>query len=93
MCLGIPAKIVDEPNDNGMAEVEILGVRRFVGTHMVPDAKVGDFVLVHAGFALEIISEQFALETLELFRQMELPGTEDLEPMELTPIERPAHLS
>lgn len=93
MCLGIPAKIVDEPNDNGMAEVEILGVRRFVGTHMVPDAKVGDFVLVHAGFALEIISEQFAKETLELFRQMEMPGTEDLEPIELTELERPSHLS
>lgn len=93
MCLGIPAKLVDEPNDNGMAEVEILGVRRFVSTHMVPTAKLGDFVLVHAGFALEIISEQFAAETLELFRQMEMPGTENLEPIELPELERPMGLS
>jgi len=40
-------------------------------------------VLVHAGFALEVISEQFAAETLELFRQMGMPGTEDLEPLEV----------
>lgn len=83
MCLGIPAKIVDGPNDNQMAEVDILGVRRWVSIHMVPEAKIGDFVLVHAGFALEIISERFAAETLELFRQMEMPGTEQLEPLEL----------
>lgn len=83
MCLGIPAKIVDGPNDNQMSEVDILGVRRWVSVHMVPEAKIGDFVLVHAGFALEIISEQFAAETLELFRQMEMPGTENLEPLEL----------
>ncbi|KAF0208294.1 MAG: HypC/HybG/HupF family hydrogenase formation chaperone [Actinomycetota bacterium] len=83
MCLGIPAKIVDGPNDNQMAEADILGVRRWVSIHMVPEAKQGDFVLVHAGFALEIISEQFAAETLELFRQMEMPGTEHLEPLEM----------
>lgn len=83
MCLGIPAKIIGEPNDNGMAQVEILGVTRHVSIHMVPAAVVGDHVLVHAGFALEVISEQFAAETLELFRQMGLPGTEDLEPLEV----------
>jgi len=83
MCLGIPAKIIGEPNDNGMAEVEILGVTRHVSIHMVPAAVGGDHVLVHAGFALEVISEQFAAETLELFRQMGLPGTEDLEPLEV----------
>ena len=83
MCLGIPAQIVNGPNDNQMSEVDILGVRRWVSIHMVPNAKIGDFVLVHAGFALEIISEQFAAETLELFRQMEMPGTENLEPIEL----------
>ncbi|MCE5204007.1 MAG: HypC/HybG/HupF family hydrogenase formation chaperone [Coriobacteriales bacterium] len=83
MCLGIPAKIITEPNDNGMAEVEIMGVTRWVSLHMVPQAKVGDHVLVHAGFALEVISDEFAAETLELFRQMGMPGTENLEPMEV----------
>lgn len=69
MCLGIPARIVSEPNENGMAQVEILGVTRWVSLHMVPDAKPGDHVLVHAGFALEVISEEFAAETLELLRE------------------------
>jgi len=69
MCLGIPARIVSEPNENGMAQVEILGVTRWVSLHMVPDAKPGDHVLVHAGFALEVISEEFARETLDLLRE------------------------
>ncbi len=69
MCLGIPAQIVSEPNENGMAQVKILGVTRWVSLHMVPDAKPGDHVLVHAGFALEVISEEFAAETLELLRE------------------------
>lgn len=69
MCLGIPAKIIGEPNDNGMAQVDILGVTRWVSLHMVPNARLGDHVLVHAGFALEVISEDFARETLELLRE------------------------
>jgi hydrogenase expression/formation protein HypC len=89
MCLGIPATLTSEQNDNGMAEVDILGVHRWVSTHMVPQAKLGDRVLVHAGFALEIISEQAAAETLEMLRQMELPGTENLEPLELQAPTRP----
>ncbi len=79
MCLGIPARIISERNANDMAEVEILGVKRWVSLHMVPKAQRGDHVLVHAGFALQVISEEFAAETLELFRQMGLPGTEDLQ--------------
>lgn len=69
MCLGIPARITGEPNENGMAQVEILGVTRWVSLHMVPDAKPGNHVLVHAGFALEVISEEFAAETLQLLRE------------------------
>ncbi|GAV32185.1 hydrogenase maturation factor [Coriobacteriaceae bacterium EMTCatB1] len=69
MCLGIPARIISERNDNDMAQVDILGVTRWVSLHMVPNAKVGDHVLVHAGFALEVISEEFARETLDLLRE------------------------
>lgn len=76
MCLGIPAKIVSEPNENDMAQVEILGVTRWVSLHMVPNAKLGDHVLVHAGFALEVISEEFAKETLDLLREGGLFGDE-----------------
>lgn len=73
MCLAIPAKIIGEPNDNSMAEVDILGVKRFVSLMMVPAAKVGDYVLVHAGFAIEVVDQQFAAETLEMFKEMEIP--------------------
>lgn len=78
MCLAIPAKIVSERNDNDMAEVDILGVKRFVSLMMVPAAKTGDHVLVHAGFAIEVVDEQFAAETLELFKELQIPTEEDL---------------
>jgi len=73
MCLAIPAQIVGEINDNQMAEVDILGVRRWVSVMMTPAAKHGDYVLVHAGFAIEVVDEEFARETLELLREGEVP--------------------
>jgi len=78
MCLAIPAKIIGEPNDNGMAEVDILGVKRFVSLMMVPVAKTDDYVLIHAGFAIEIIDQEFAAETLEMFKEMEIPMESEL---------------
>jgi hydrogenase expression/formation protein HypC len=78
MCLAIPAKIVAEPNDNQMAEVDILGVRRHVSLHMVPDAKPGDYVLVHAGFAIEVVDEAFAAETLDMLRQAGISVTDEV---------------
>ncbi len=69
MCLGIPARIVDlaEP---GLAKAEISGVRREVSVALVPEAEVGDWVLVHVGFALQRIDEEQARETLALLAQM-----------------------
>lgn len=78
MCLAIPAKIVAEPNDNSMVEVDILGVRRHVSLMMVPDAKVGDHVLVHAGFAIQVVDEEFAAETLEMLRKMGIKTADEL---------------
>jgi len=78
MCLAIPAKIVCEPNDNSMAEVDILGVRRHVSLMMTPDAGVGDYVLVHAGFAIQVIDEEFAAETLEMFKLMGIKHADEL---------------
>jgi hydrogenase expression/formation protein HypC len=52
-----------------MAVVEILGIRRAVACDLVPEAGVGDFVLVHAGYGIEVISEQMAQETLELIAE------------------------
>ena len=73
MCLAIPARLVTEPNDIGMVEVDILGVKRHISTLMTPAAKVGDYVLVHAGFSIQIVDEAFAAETLEMFKKFTCP--------------------
>ena len=73
MCLAIPAKIIDQPENSPVAMVDILGVKRQVNVMMVPDAKPGDHVLVHAGFAIEVVSEQFAAETLEIIKEYGIP--------------------
>ncbi|MRS12020.1 MAG: HypC/HybG/HupF family hydrogenase formation chaperone [Actinobacteria bacterium] len=78
MCLAIPARIVDQPNENAMAEVDILGVKRHVNLMMTPDAKVGDHVLVHAGFAIQVVDEEFAAESLSMLRQMGIKSADEL---------------
>ena len=65
MCLAVPSQITSL-DDNGMAQVSVMGVTRPCSVRLVPDAKVGDFVLVHAGFAIQRIEEQDARETLAL---------------------------
>lgn len=69
MCLAIPAQ-VKELQANNMAEVDIMGVSRHVSLDLVPDSKVGDWVLVHAGFAIQVVDEQYANETLEILKEM-----------------------
>ncbi|MDP2183618.1 MAG: HypC/HybG/HupF family hydrogenase formation chaperone [Actinomycetota bacterium] len=71
MCLAIPAKVTSI-GENRMAEVDILGVSRHVSLDLVPDAVVEDYVLVHAGFAIQIVDEQFAEETLDLYRSLNI---------------------
>jgi hydrogenase expression/formation protein HypC len=68
MCLSVPGKVV-EIQDN-MAKVEIGGVIREVAMDVCPDATVGDYVLIHTGFAIQKLDEKEALETLDLLRQM-----------------------
>jgi hydrogenase expression/formation protein HypC len=69
MCLAIPARIVTI-DENRMASVDIMGVSRKVSLDLVPEATVGEFVLVHAGFALQVIDEATANETLELLKTL-----------------------
>ena len=76
MCLAIPAQ-VREINDNKLATVDILGVTREISLDLTPQAEVGSFVLVHAGFTIEVVDEQFAQETLDLIKQF--PELADLE--------------
>jgi len=68
MCLSIPGKIIRINGD--LAEVSVGGTIVNVGMQMIDDVKEGDYVLVHAGFALQKINEKEALETLKLFREM-----------------------
>jgi len=68
MCLGVPAKIL-EIND-GAAVVELGGVRREISVMLVDDVSVGEWVIVHAGFAIEKLSEEAAEQTLALFREI-----------------------
>ena len=68
MCLAAPAKIT--AIENGLATVTLDGVSRRVSLMLLPWAKVGDFVLVHAGFAMEIVDEHLAMESQALWREM-----------------------
>ncbi len=76
MCLAIPAQIT-EIDEGNMATVNILGVTRAISIDLTPTAKIGDFVLVHAGFSIEVVSEEAANETLEIIRQF--PEFADIE--------------
>lgn len=68
MCLAIPAQVT-ELKDGNLATVDILGVTREISLDLTPQAEVGSFVLVHAGFAIEVVDEQFAQETIDLIMQ------------------------
>ena len=72
MCLGIPGKIVElyESNSLKMGKVDFGGVTREACLEYIPEARVGEYTLIHVGFALSIISEQEARETLELIQQI-----------------------
>jgi len=74
MCLAIPGKLVSINGETGI--VESGGVRREVGLQLVPEAKVGDYVLLHAGFAIQVVDEKEAAETLTLLEELFAP--EDL---------------
>lgn len=68
MCLAIPAKVI-ELKDDRLATVDILGVTRDISLDLTPQAAVGDFVLVHAGFSIEVVDPDFAQETIDLIRE------------------------
>ncbi len=68
MCLAIPAKIVRI--ENGMGTIDMDGTQREVSLLLQEDARVGDYVIVHAGFAIHRVDEEEALESLKFLRQM-----------------------
>ena len=80
MCLGIPGKIIEvyEASSLRMGKVDFGGVVREACLEYVPEAKVGDYTLIHVGFAISIIDEEDALETLNLLKEV-MDFEQDLE--------------
>jgi len=72
MCLGIPGKIIEIEASSGMkmAKIDFGGVVRSACIEAIPEAKVGDYTIIHAGFALNILSESEAMDTLSLLQEI-----------------------
>lgn len=78
MCLAIPAKIVEiGPPETGEAVVEIAGIRRQASLALVPEAAIGDYVLLHAGYAIATVNQEEAQETLRILSEMAAAGEEE----------------
>ena len=68
MCLAVPAKIIHK--QDMIATVEVDGIRRNISMMLLPEAKEGDYILMHAGFAIQVVDEQEALETTKLMKEV-----------------------
>jgi hydrogenase expression/formation protein HypC len=68
MCLGIHGKVVGI--EKNVAKVDVGGVLRDISLDLCPDVSVGEYVLIHTGFAIQKVDEEEAKETLDLLRQM-----------------------
>jgi hydrogenase expression/formation protein HypC len=75
MCLGIPGRIVEMSENRGV--VEFGTVRRAIDLRLLDHPAIGEYVLVHAGFAINKIDEEEAQKTLDLIEEMELAGAEE----------------
>ncbi len=72
MCLGIPGKIIEIDSSSGlrMGKIDFGGVVREACLEALPEAEVGNYTIVHAGFALNLLSEEEAKETLDLLQEI-----------------------
>jgi len=68
MCLGIPAKVIEIKEDN-TGKVDYLGTKIKVNFSLIEDVKIGDYVIIHAGFAISKLDEKEAQETFSLLRE------------------------
>ncbi|MBI5824372.1 MAG: HypC/HybG/HupF family hydrogenase formation chaperone [Chloroflexi bacterium] len=73
MCLGVPGKIVEVYEKGGlqMARVDFGGIFREACLSYVPEANIGDYCIIHVGFAISLLSEKEAMETLDLLKQID----------------------
>ena len=69
MCLAVPLKLIEI--DGREVVGDAMGVRRRIRVDFIPEPKIGDYVIVHAGFAIERLSEQQALEDLESWEELD----------------------
>jgi hydrogenase expression/formation protein HypC len=70
MCLAVPSKVLSKDEDNFAIEVDIMGNTKTVSALLAPEVEVGDWVLVHAGQVISIISDEEAQGTLALWEEM-----------------------
>ena len=72
MCLAVPGKIIEITETDGlqMAKVDFGGIFREACLDYVPEAKIGDYCVIHVGFAISLLSEEEAMETLDLLKQI-----------------------
>lgn len=68
MCVGVPAKVVEIMEYS--AVVDVMGSQTTVGIIFVPEVKLGDYVIVHAGQAMSIVDEEYAKESVEEWRRL-----------------------
>lgn len=78
MCLGVPGKIIKiyEKESMKMGKVDFGGIVREVCLDFVPEAQINDYTIIHVGFAINIISEEEALSTLDMLREIDQFGEE-----------------
>ena len=78
MCLGIPGKVIELYESNGMkmAKIDFGGVVKEACMEYLPEIKVGDYTIIHVGFGISILDEKEAQETLDLLKQIDLLGEE-----------------
>ncbi len=72
MCLAVPGKVVSLHEAGGvqMGKVDFDGINKDICLAYMPDIKIGEYAIVHVGFAIEKLDEKSALETLQMFREM-----------------------
>lgn len=68
MCLGVPGKVVEIQKN--VAKVDVSGVLRDISLDLCPEVSIGEYVLIHTGFAIQKVDEEEAKETLELLKKI-----------------------
>lgn len=68
MCLGVPGRVIEI--ENGNAIIDVMGATTHTSIELLKNVKIGDYVMTHAGCAIEILDEEEALKTIEIFNEL-----------------------